>query len=190
MVICVTKKFAVTSREIGKDIVRTAGQADRLTKKSYESWRMPAIIIALVSLVVTYIYPLAFIYAVLAVAVITVIAVLGKYLRLRRFAVKFSIDDYEIKTDTLSHVDLESFEVRRGKWRRDRVENYMLCFEELGTYYIPEDNYLWNVDARMSDRAVFEKAHRGDKFIVAVHRKSGKLSAVYHADYFEYKADR
>jgi len=64
----------------------------------------------------------------------------------------------------------------------------MLCFEEAGKYTVPKDNYLWNVDARVSDIALYNRSHRGDKFIVVVRKSNGKIASVYHTDYFEYKA--
>ena len=67
------------------------------------------------------------------------------------------------------------------------VEIRFLCFEGYPEYQIPEENYRWSREYLLSNRFIYENAHRGEEFILAVNRSTGEIAVAYDADQFEYK---
>lgn len=100
------------------------------------------------------------------------------------------IEDYEIVKKPLSHIRLEKYERRERRSKSTvmrTIEIRFLCFEGYPDYQLPKENYRWSREYVLSNFFIYENAHRGEEFILAVRRSTGEIAVAYDADQFEYK---
>lgn len=195
------KKEIITDREIATDIARNANNAnlsmtiDEYRKTRTVKFRLTeiAVVIAIVAvlLLTTYLFPLQFVVGLWAAIFIGLIWAYVLVFRKHRDK-PVSMDNYAVTTERLLNTD-EDHHTEIPKYRnkfclyRTQVDIYTLHFENGKEFRLPRDNYTWSREIPMSDATICRLAHRGDTFIVATEKSTGKIAAVYHTDFFTYK---
>ena len=179
------EKEKLTDAVIEKDIINFLKQPDKMSEDSFNKRQILAAIIGIVIGVLSLIF-FEFILWGFVLLIVYIIAVLTfKHFRFKFQAKSVKICDYEIKTETLSHVCYENYRVtgRRGY----TVHIHTLHFENGKSWGIPENNYSWSVERQMSAFSVYESAQSGDTFIVVTKKSTGKVFVAYNTRFFEYK---
>ena len=69
------------------------------------------------------------------------------------------------------------------------VTIYRLHFENGKSLQIPRLNFTWSEEQSMSDASLYNEAHRGDGFYLAVHKETGKIAMAYPKNRFRYIED-
>lgn len=177
------KKQILTRSEIEKDIINVFKQPQEMSESSYKKWTIPSVIIACIE----FIYPIFILWVVLALVIFLIASSIISRFRLKRHIKNVSIDDYEIKTEVVANTTEESYVKKGPKWHSKRVNNYTIRFENGESWRIPEDNYPWSKERRMSGFAIFQSTHRGDVFMVVIKKDTGKIVVAYNTEFFEYK---
>ena len=67
------------------------------------------------------------------------------------------------------------------------VTIYRLHFENGKSLQIPRLNFTWSEEQSISDAALYNEAHRGDGFYLAVHKETGKIAMAYPKSRFVYQ---
>lgn len=187
------KRERITSREIERDIIENVGETGRETEAQYKKsrkWKIldTVILIALVAMLIFYPKQTAVFLFVIAVSFPLFVFVLLLIKRRKKKSVR--IENYNIGEDVLEYVIEEQYEkihYHKGHKHVIEVKNYMLHFENGGRFLIPRRNYDWSRENPMSDEFICKNSNKGERFIVVTERATGKIAAVYHKDYFEYK---
>lgn len=180
------RKHVLTPAEIEADLIHACKQPQAVSEADHKRWTIPAIILAAVMLVSMFVYPLLLVWILLGAIAFAIGDYLILRVRIQRKAKKISISDYEIQTQTVSHTHTESFVVK-ARHSGQRITNYSLHFENGSSWRIPNNNYAWSEERRMSDFAIYESTHRGDAMIVVTKKNTGEVAMAYPTAYFEYK---
>ncbi len=183
------EKEKLTDAVIEKDIINFLKQPDKMSEDSFNKRQIPAAIIGIVIGVLSLIFFEYIIWGLLLLLVYIAAALAFNYLRFKFQAKRVKICDYEIKTETLSHVCYETYHITRGAKRRrgETVHIHTLHFENGKSWSIPENNYSWSVERQMSAFSVYESTQSGDTFIVVTKKSTGKVFVAYNTKFFEYK---
>ena len=181
------KKQLLTNKEIEKDIITALKNPHKESEESYKKGTIPAIIVAVFLFVLGFIYPEFLPWVAISVFLFVVVYTIFCYVRLGAKIKRVSIGNYEIKTEVVSHTYSESYVAKGAKYHSERINNYTLHFEDGKKWDVPKDNYLWSVERRMSDFAIYNSSHRGDEFIVVTKRETGDVVMAYNTEFFEYK---
>ncbi len=183
------KKQILTYAEIEKDIIHALKYPPSTSEASYKKGTVPAIILAVFLVVMEFIYPKLVTLILLAVIVFLIGYGIFNHIRLNNRIKNVSIDDYDIKVETVHSVDEEHYRAERGgKPRRtDAVHNYIIRFENGKEWRMPRENYTWSERLRMHALGVYQTTHRGDSMTVVTKKETGEIVTAYHSDLFEYK---
>lgn len=182
------KRERLTRTEIEKDIINGLKQPKDSSQTSHEKETIVAIIIAVLLVVVEFFYPLFILWFLLALVAFLILGVIFRRIRIQYQIKKVSIDDYQIRTDTVSYISDEKYYIRGSKYSSGRwVHNHDIIFESGRKWRIPKKNYPWSDRQCASDSSVFATAHRGDAFITVIKKDTDTIAVAYHTDFFEYK---
>ena len=184
------KKETLTNKRIEEDIISSMKQGVEMTEDEYRRWDIPCFVIAGILLILTFFYPLESMLSILAGLGALIVAAIFFAIRFRRKVKQVSIEDYEIKTATLSHTLEEEYEQQAGRHRTRHVHIRVLCFEGGGRWQIPEKNYSWSIERPMSAWYVFDNAHRGDVFYIVVEKATGNIPVAYDTEFFIYESTK
>lgn len=185
------KKEQVTRKELEQDLISALKQPADMPKSTHQKWIIPAVIFAILFVVLEFVSPLLLMrllmWFLLALLAFLPIVAVVEHVQLKYKIKKLSLDDYEIKTATVSHTDSETYVVKKGRWHSERINNYNIWFEDLGVWHIPKRIHFWSERLEMSDCAVYHKAHRGDTFVVVISKKTGMITLAYNTALFEWR---
>lgn len=183
------KKETVTTEQIKQDILQNFKTPKEMSESQHTKWTVIALIAGILLFVTEYFYPsivIGFLVCVIVTVPLVLIAsAIGAWYRKKRF----SMGDYEITTEKLAYKNEEHFHTRKTRHTTRAVDNYNLYFANGKDWRIPDKNYLWSADNQLSDRFIYDKAHRDDTFIVVTHKKTGKAVTAYPTKFFAYKGE-
>ena len=180
------KKEILTLEHIEEDLIHSAKTPREMSKDEYTKLRAVAIIISVLLVIVWFINYEVGLYCFMGVVAVNFVAIIVE-LGLRRRKKRISVDDYEVSTEVLANTVEEAYRQDRGRRRSRTVNNYTLRFENGRSWRIPETNYEWAEEHKMSDFSIYRSAHRGDTFIVVSHKETGEIAMAYDTEFFEYK---
>ena len=181
----IEEKEKLTNAVIEKDIINFLKEPNKISEDSYNKQQFPAAILGIVIGVLSLIFFEYIIWGFILLIVYIMAALLFRHFRIQIQAKRVKICDYEIKEEPLSHVCYETYRQRRR--RGYTVHIHTLHFENGKSWIIPENNYSWSVERRMSEFSVYESAQSGDTFIVVTKKSTGKVFVAYNTRFFEYK---
>ena len=185
------KKQIVTNVEIEKDIVDAMKNPPEESERSYKSFTVPAIIIAVIMVVIEFIYPAFMVLFLLALMAFLICYAIFSHFRLKNKIKKVTINDYIITTEVVHSTAEEHYKAETGgsiRHRRSKqINNYIVRFESGKSWRIPKELYAWNESLRMQDWWIHNTTHRGDTLIVVTKRDNGEIVVAYNTDIFEYK---
>ena len=186
------KKLIFTDSEIEKDIISAIKRpADRSQNKGRKRWLFD--VGALVVLfVLGVVYPKLYFLIFIAILLIMVVGSILFFIHRKKTIKKVSIDDYYLTYEIVHSIDEEHYV--KGRYNRyeryEEIDIYTLRFDSGKVWNISKDNYLWSEERPMSDFAIFQSAHRGDRFIVVSGKDTHKVAMAYDTEFFEYKGTR
>ena len=183
------KKQIITNREIEQDIATALKNPQDMSKSSYKKMTFPIVLVAISMVVMGFVYPLGVLWILLGIVAALIGAKIYQICRLNYLIKNISIDDYDIVTDTVSHIYKESYHIKSANQNhmgRD-VDNFVIYFESRKKWKIPKENYLWSVERPMSDFSIYNSTHREDAYITVVKKSNGKIAVAYKCEFFEYK---
>ena len=181
------EKYKLSISEIEKDIISSIKYHPDESRRSYNIWRIIAVIIALIMAVFTVVNPRLIIWMVIAAVVLTIVSIIAEIIMAHLRIKNVSVSDYEIKCDSVSHKSDETYRKRYSQYNSRTINNYTICFTDSGEWRVPKQNYLWLGEYSKSDFSVFENTHRDDGYIVVVNKSTGKIAVAYSLNMFEYK---
>jgi len=185
------KKQILTNAEIVKDIISALKHPPRESEASYKRWTIPCVIIALLLVVIEFIYPMFILWLLLALIVFLIGASIFGRFRLKKKIKNIKIKDYVITTETVRSISEEHYKAEAGGmpglWRKEQVNNYIVHYENGKVWRMPKELYSWDERLRMHDRGIFNSIHRGDTMIVVAAKSSEKIVVAYNTEVFEYK---
>ena len=181
------KKETITTEQIKQDILRGFKTPKEMSESQYVKWTVIALITGILLLVIEYFYPSVMIGFLVCVIVMVPLVLAGSAISAWCRKKRFSMNDYEITTEKLAYKNEEHYYARKTRHTTRPVDNYNLYFENGKDWQIPDRNYLWSADRQLSDRYLYDNAHRGDGFIVVTSKKTGKVVTAYPMRFFEYR---
>jgi len=185
----VAKKHILTNEEIEKDIISSLEHPPKESERSYKRSTLFDIILALVLIVIEFIYPIFILWFLIALILFSVVIGVFHYLRLKNKIKSVSVNDYDITSETVHSVSEEHYTAKSGSSRHrlsNKVSNYTIRFENEKVWRVPKELYTWDERLRTYDMGIYNSAHRGDTMIVVTERSSGNIAVAYSAEIFEY----
>lgn len=185
------KKQILTNVEIEKDIVDAIKNPPKESEAYYKKLTIPAIIIAVILVVIEFIYPIFILWLLLGMIVFLICAGIFHHFRLKNQIKNVTINDYIITTEVVHSTAEEHYKAETGGKRRrtEQIDNYIVRFENGKSWRIPKELYRWNERLRMQDLGIYRTTHRGDALIVVTKKDTGDIVVAYNTDIFEYKID-
>jgi hypothetical protein len=104
-----------------------------------------------------------------------------------------SIDDYEIKKESVSHINEEIYSTDHKIHFSPTVKKihtahvYIMYFENGKSWNIPKDNYTWSKENPLSDHTIYRSTRSGDRFWTVTKKDTGEIVMAYPSEYFQYK---
>ncbi len=188
-------KETFTKSNIEEDLRLSAGSVEKMNKSTYTKITVCAVAVGLPAGILSVFYPAEALLCMLVLA-LPLLAIVPAYYFWKQHKKKaVSIDDYEIVEGVLSHKEEEVHKEVRNPHRRRYIHRtvtvtvYLLHFEDGRSLQIPGDNFVWSEEQSMSDAGLYNDVHRGDGFYLTVHKKTGKIAAVYPKNRFLYRED-
>jgi hypothetical protein len=183
------KKEILTNAEIEKDIINALKNPPNTPKASFQKMKIPCAIIAVLLVVIGFIYPISILWLLLALFIFMIVYAVFAHIKFRNQIKKVSISYYSVTKEVVHSTHEEHYIVRHGNKIRhfEQIDNYTIRFENGKSWRIPKDNYLWSVERPMSDFAIFQSTHREDTLIVVTKKNTDEIVMAYHTDFFEYK---
>ena len=181
-----SKKETVTLKEVKQDIIRSIKKPPHESEEAHKKWTFIGILIAVLEVILGFIYPMAVLWVLLAVLGSIIPCSLIFLFQIKHRIKNLSMDDYEIKTDVISHTESEHYKTEAPRGRK-RVDNYTLYFESGACWRIPPEIYCWSERKRSSGRGIHQNAHRGDIFTVVLNKNTGEIAMAYDTEFFTYK---
>ena len=185
------KKQILTNTEIEKDIISALKHPPRESEASNKRWTIPCIIIAILLVVIEFIYPMLIFWLLLALIVWGVGCGIFYSLRIKNQIKNITISDYDITAEIVHSIDEEHYKAHRGGsaryQRKVQINNYIIRFENGKIWRVPKELYCWNERLRMHDVDIHNSTHRGDTMLVVTRKSSGDIVVAYNAEFFEYK---
>ncbi len=183
-------KERLTKKEIEIDIKRNLKAPKEMTEDTYKKWSAIGYALAIPIVVLFFVNYRIALWAFFSLAALEILLLVARFSGKRRQSRTATIEDYEITVAPLLHSKAERY--AQKEWSRKRrvtrrIENYFLAFEGRDLYQIPEENYRWSREYVLSDFFIFQNAHRGDAFILAIRKETGEIAAVYPTAFFDYK---
>ena len=108
------KKQIVTNVEIEKDIVDAIKNPPEESERSYKSFTVPAIIIAVIMVVIEFIYPAFMVLLLLALMAFLICSAIFSHFRLKNKIKNVTINDYIITTEIVHSTDEEHYKAETG----------------------------------------------------------------------------
>ena len=183
-----SEKQILTNVEIEKDIVDAIKNPPKELERSYKSSLFFCFIIAVILVVIEFIYPIFVAWFLLAFIVFLICSSIFYHFWKKKQINNVTINDYTITTEIVHSTSEEHY---RAKYSRrapaEQIDNYIIRFENGKTWRIPKELYRWNERLRKCDSDICQVTHRGDALIVVTKKDTGKIVVVYHTDIFEYK---
>lgn len=182
------KKQILTNKEIEKDIETALKNTQDMSESSYKKMIIPIVLIAISMVVLEFVYPPGILWVLIGIVVFLLGAKIYKTCRLKYLIKNIKMEDYEVLTDTVSHIYSESYKVKSAdKYRPSKtVNNYIIYFESRKSWKVPKENYMWSVERPMSDFSIYNSTHREDAYITVVKKSNGKIIVAYNCEFFEY----
>lgn len=186
------KKQILTNAEIEKDIVSALKNPPKELETSYKRRMLPCIIIALVLVVIEFIYPKFILWFLLALITSLIGSSIFYHFRLKIQIKNVQINDYDITAESVHSVAEEHYRAENGgsvRYRRtEQVNNYIIRFESGKVWRVPKELYCWHERLRMRDVDIFNSTHKGDTMIVVTAKKAEKIVVAYNTEIFDYKS--
>ena len=186
------KKQRLTNTEIEKDIIQAFKNPPKESEASYKGWTILCIIIAILLVIIEFIYPIFILWFLLALIALGIVYSIFDRIRLKNKIKNFTMKDYDITTEVVHSTAEEHYRAESGgsigHRRTEQVNNYIIRFENGKSWRSPKELYGWNERLRMHDVGVRNFAHRGDTMIVITEKSSGKIVVAYNTDIFDYKS--
>ena len=184
-------KHFLTNTEIEKDIITALKNPLKESEASNRKYTIVAIIIAILLIVIEFIYPIFILYFFLALIPFIALYSIFEHVRLKNRVKNITINNYDITVETVHSITEEHYRAETGGSTRHRrteqVDNYIVRFENGKDWRIPKELYNWDERLRRQDLGVYNTTHRGDTMIVVTEKNTGKIVVAYSAEYFEYK---
>ena len=186
------KKQILTNAEIEKDIIGALKNLPKESEVSYKRWTIPCIIIAILLVVIEFIYPIFILWFLLALIVFLIGSSIFHHFCLKNQIKNVIISNYDITSEIVHSTDEEHYRAERGgsvrHRRTEQIDNYIIRFESGKVWRVPKELYSWNERLRMQDRGVCNSTHRGDTMIIVTEKSSGEIVVAYNTEIFEYKS--
>ena len=185
------KKQILRNVEIEKDIINALKNPPRELEASYKKWTLPCIIIAVLLVVIEFIYPIFILWSLLALIVFLIGSSIFYHFRLKARIKSVRINDYYITAEIVHSISEEHYRAETGgsvrHRRTEQVDNYIVRLENGKVWRVPKELYCWNERLRMHDVGVFNSTHRGDTMMVVTEKRSDKIIVAYNTEIFDYK---
>ena len=186
------RKQILTNIEIEKDIVSSLKNPPKESEASYKRWTIPCIIIAILLVIIEFIYPIFILWFLLALIAFGIVYSIFDRFRLKNKIKNVTINDYDITTEIVHSTEEEHYRAETGgsirHRRTEQINNYTIRFENGKSWRIPKELYSWSERLRMHDVGIRNSTHRGDTMIVITEKSSGKIVVAYNTDIFDYKS--
>jgi len=196
------KTESITTKQIEQDIINSLNYPKNMTKAEYENptrYIVGAVLTILFVASLMYFLPrldglsalLVILGIMLAMVLIIVIVVVSAILLRKHEQNNVRMDNYEVSTEVMSHVEIETYEQRESS-RRSIVRRYItitnctLHFENGKSWRIPKKIYTWSEYLQMSDESLCASSDCGDTFIVVTEKRSGNIAMAYPTKLFRY----
>ncbi len=188
-------KEKVKTEYIIKDIACSLRSKREMSKKTYifMNFGLIAVVLLTVLLIMLNIgLALGLLFLLLILAVLSVM--LQPLFTMYKIQ-KIDLDDYVIKQLTLSNKKHDNYygyyrtnsflvDKTRAEGQINPVELYTLVFEKNLEWRIPERLYGWRDDGTFSSAFIYDNANEGEKYIVVINKKTGKIAVAYDTEYF------
>lgn len=181
------KKQTFTNADIENDIRNSLKYHKEFSKSEYTKLKVCAFIGALILIVVEFIEPKFILWFLLAYLVISIVTVIFTFANKKHKQNRVSINNYTISLETVSHTKYEEYVQVYYKHHARTVVICSISFENGKIWLIPKDNYLWSEELKMSNFAIYNSSHRGDRFIVVTNNETGKIVMAYNTELFEFR---
>jgi len=181
------KKETITTEQIKQDILRGFKTPKEMSESQHVKWTVIALITGILLLVIEYFYPSVMIGFLVCVIVMVPLVLAGSAISAWCRKKRFSMNDYEITTEKLAYKNEEHFHARKTRRTMRVIDNYNLYFACGKEWRIPDKNYLWSMDYQLSDRYIYDNAHRDDMFIVVANKKTGQIAVAYPTKFFVHR---
>ena len=126
------KKQRLTNTEIEKDIIQAFKNPPKESEASYKGWTIPCIIIAILLVIIEFIYPIFILWFLLALIALGIVYSIFDCIRLKNKIKNFTINDYDITTEVVHSTAEEHYRAESGgsirHRRTEQVNNYIICF--------------------------------------------------------------
>lgn len=186
------KKQTLTDTEIEKDIVNSLKNPPKESEASYKRRTIPCFILAILLVIIEFIYPIFIVWFLLALIAFVIIYSIFDYFRLKNKIKNVTVNDYDITTEIVHSTEEEHYIAVTGvsirHRRAEQIDNYIIRFENGKSWRIPKELYSWSERLRMHDVDIRNSTHRGDTMIVITEKNSGKIVVAYNTEIFDYNA--
>jgi len=178
------EKETVTEQRLLEDLRHSAAKPATISQREYNRSTIPCLIGALLLVVLGYIYPKALAFAALGLLALLPILAIGGRLMIKIRVRRVKPSDYILREEALTHKDEEHF-TTTSKYRSKIVNRYLLCFE--GVQWEPaKENFAWRQEGYLSDYGIHQTSHRGDRFLLVIRKRNGKIAVAYPLSQFEF----
>ena len=138
-------KHFLTNTEIEKDIITALKNPPKESEASNHKFTIVAIIIAILLIVIEFIYPLFILYFFLALIPFIALYSIFKHVRPKNRVKNITINNYDITMETVHSITEEHYRTETGGSIRHRrtkqVNNYIARFENGKNWRIPKELY-------------------------------------------------
>lgn len=186
-----SKKETVTNKEIMLDVKSVIKSEKKLSEAERRKEKIILAVIGILICITAFIRPLAAgILCLLMIVAVPLYLLAVSTIRKHR-SKNADITDHDITTGILSSISDETYttteRTTHGHRETVTVTNYYLHFENGKSWHIPETNYDWSEDHKMSPSFIYENSHRGDEFILVQNKRTGEIVMAYDTEFFQYE---
>lgn len=185
-------KQILTNDNIQSDIKNILKRPSALSHAEHKKAMLPPLVFSAIMLVAIAVfqnyYKLILIIGLIFIAVYLII----DHLRKRNMIDNVSIDDYEIKEESVSYIKEELYSTDHKIHISPTVKNihtahvYIMYFESGKSWNIPKDNYTWSSEHPMSDRTIYQSTRPYDLFWTVTKKDTGEIVMAYPSERFKY----
>ena len=142
------RKQILTNIEIEKDVVSSLENPPKESEASYKRWTIPCIILAILLVIIEFIYPIFILWFLLALIAFVIIYSIFDRFRLKNKIKSVTINDYEITTEIVHSTEEEHYRAETGgsirHRRTEQINNYTIRFPGCQTE-VPKSAYIFSV---------------------------------------------
>ncbi len=188
-----TRKQTLTNDNILTDVKNILRHPATLSHAEHKKANFPLLIFSAALLVALVIFQNYYKWVLILGVIFIVAYLVVDYFRKKNRVNTVSIDDYEIKKESVSHLNEEIYSTDHKIHFSSTIRKihtahvYIMYFENGKSWNVPKDNYMWSGEHPMSDHTIYQSTHPYDQFWTVTKKDTGEIIMAYPAEYFEYK---